>query len=186
MNILKRSRDEASVGIVDGQSANYGVGENKVTATVSRKRPRTERYLQELGKFEKTLTTLEFFQKGLASLGKEQNDGAASPAALHQCLLQQNLSKSRGLEEQKFHFLRQQLVDSAQETLDVSNSIRTMREQALSGSTPTSCCPLNLLNRGEESTVAFFNIIAEYAGNPSECEIEDCEQLIAVACTDIR
>jgi hypothetical protein len=139
----------------------------------SRNRPRTERYIVNLQKYQKVQETIRFFQESLKSLGEKSSS---------QQLIQHNLSKQLSIQQTKYQSSLLQCVDDAQERLDVYNSLQCVRTAAATNKN-TSCCRLVMLHQGIETTNALFDRIAQFAGIPSNDEIIDCEQLITIACS---
>jgi hypothetical protein len=138
----------------------------------SRNRPRTERYIENLQKYQKVQETIRFFQESLKSLGEKSSS---------QQLIQHNLSEQLSIQQTKYQSSLLQCVDDAQERLDIYNSLQCVRTAATNKN--TSCCSLVMLHQGIETTNALFDRIAQFAGIPSNDEIIDCEQLITIACS---
>jgi hypothetical protein len=148
------------------------------------KRPRTEQYLREVKKLDVQGKVVHFFQQRLQSLRKKSDDSHSSSDAMTQ-ILQQILHKKWELQQQQFQEFRQGMVENAQRRIHLKNGIQSMQRylQDPSGPncSPSTICPLEKLQQGEETTSALFDLIADYAGFPSEGETEDCQCLMAVA-----
>jgi hypothetical protein len=196
--VIESSSDDAGTSMERGATANKSTenplvicrkdGEQRSSTSnpCHHKRPRTDRYLQEFRSFEKTRETMMFFQRRLVSSSVNQQQ-----LNQQQQRILQNLNKQWASHEQQFQSMRQRFMDNAQEKLDVKNSIDCLRKQVeqqrcrahISGSTLSRCVTpsILMLNLGKETTQAVFGLIEAYAGNPSDCEVLDCQKLLSIA-----
>jgi hypothetical protein len=151
------------------------------TSNRSNKRPRTEEYLRAIKKLDTQRQSIQFFQQQLESIRK---DGSAS-TSLSDILLQ-NLQVKWECQQHQFQAFHQGMVDIAQRRIQLKNGIESMYRHLQQLRGPNSkCnhstnCPLERLQQGEETTSALFGLITDYAGFPSEGEIDDCQRLMTV------
>jgi hypothetical protein len=199
---MKRSRESSSVDFtVEGSypeskscetsSSSASYERKEVTIDLSNscnanKRPRTERYLQKYKKLAKQRETVDFFQHRLEIL-RRRRDLAYTPSGTRSPLLvQQNLDKKWQSQTQRFQSLRQKMIDSAQKRIHLKNGIQCM-QQRLEQRGNGGGCALDKLQQGEETASALMDLIAGFAGIPSEDEVSDCQGLITMAfANDLR
>ncbi|KAG7347445.1 hypothetical protein IV203_016150 [Nitzschia inconspicua] len=153
----------------------------------SNKRPRTERYLHEDRRLEKQQETVDFFQQRLQVIQRRRKTVAGSSTSFSPPLqgLQRNLDRCWQSQTQQFHQFRQQMIKSAQKRIHMKEGIEclqqcVMQQQQLHG---RDDCPVKKLQQGLETTTAVLDLIASFAGNPSDGELSDCLNLLAVAAT---
>ncbi|KAG7368080.1 hypothetical protein IV203_030823 [Nitzschia inconspicua] len=180
-------------------SANYKEGKNSFSSTTtttdshngtssSNKRPRTERYLHEDRRLEKQQETVDFFQQRLRVIQRRRKIVAGSSTSSSPPLqgLQRNLDRCWQSQTQQFHQFRQQMIKSAQKRIHMKEGIECLQQcvmqqqQQLHGQDD---CPVKKLQQGLETTTAVLDLIASFAGNPSDGELSDCLNLLAVAAT---
>lgn len=185
--IMKRSRssltesEKSQDGKQPSISTNTTAADGRSNEEIARqqKRPRTERYLLEVKRLETRGETVNFFQRQLKAMGSR---GSTSLSA--SSILQSNLAKNWKRQQERFHSFHQELLDDAQSVIDMKNGVESMQRYVMEPD--SSSTSLQSLNRGHETTAAFFHKIASFAGKPSNAELSDCEQLIAIACTEDR
>jgi hypothetical protein len=99
--------------------------------------------------------------------------------------LQQNLHKNWEFQQRQFQVNRQEMIETAQRRIHLKNGVQSIQRclqcRSVRKSAPSAFCPLENLQLGEETTCSLFDMIADYAGFPSEGETKDCQLLIFVA-----
>lgn len=136
-----------------------------------RKRPRTDRYLQELNRYESVQQTCSFFQRSLM----------AANASTSNKQVQANLLRQTQSHQRRFQSFSRSCLQDAQEALVLKESMICVQSAVASGLASSSSFPLLLLSVGHETTATWMSAIAAYAGIPSNADVLDCQELLVVA-----
>lgn len=161
------------------------------TAISRHKRPRTERYITECKNLAKQREAVDFFQQRLALIQQKTNErfsGGGAMVGTRPLLVARNLQQSWLSQTQEFLEFRQQMMESAQRRIHLKQCIEAMQRQLLQQQSEqkNQIVPFQQLQQGQETTAALMELIADFAGIPSDGETMDCWDLLDVARSTAR
>lgn len=147
------------------------------------KRPRTELFLQEVGRHLDTMHSCSYFHAALHNMTSSESD---SEFIVRNERVKDIESSKRSvmnhMSEYQSSFIShsQELKREANDAIQLSEVFDCFEKSIWKQDSKTEAtkCKLSMLNQGPDTTAAILTVVSEFAGRPSTIETNDMKQLL--------